>query len=151
MLDSRFLEVKNLSKYFPVKKGLMGRKVDWLKAVDDVSFKIRPRETLGVVGESGCGKSTIGRMVIGLLTPTNGEVLLEGINIHALKGKDRKQLHRRLQFMTRYQVCMPACSWILILGFSLSRFRSSGKMPTIKSIRPASSSVIRDWSSTIGR
>ena len=73
------LEVKGLKKYFKVGKGT-------LKAVDDVSFYIRPGETLGVVGESGCGKTTCGRTVLGLYDRTDGEVLYRGKDVHKLKG-----------------------------------------------------------------
>ena len=75
------LEVKNLKKYFKV-----GNK-DILKAVDNVSFAIKEGETLGLVGESGCGKTTCGRTVIGMYDKTDGEVLYKGKPVHGLKGK----------------------------------------------------------------
>lgn len=99
MPDSAFLEVRNLTKYFPVSHGIFGRSVSWLNAVDGVSFSMNRGETLGFVGESGCGKSTLGRLIIGLLNPTSGEVLLEGENVHAATGERKKQLRRRMQII----------------------------------------------------
>lgn len=86
------LEVKGLKKYFKVGKGT-------LKAVDDVSFYIRPGETLGVVGESGCGKTTCGRTVLGLYDRTDGEVLYRGKDVHKLKGEERKQFMKHAQII----------------------------------------------------
>ena len=86
------LEVKGLKKYFKVGKGT-------LKAVDDVSFYIRPGETLGVVGESGCGKTTCGRTVLGLYDRTDGEVLYRGKDVHKLKGEERKQFTKHAQII----------------------------------------------------
>ncbi|HKY52903.1 MAG TPA: ABC transporter ATP-binding protein, partial [Anaerolineales bacterium] len=76
MMDSKnLLEVKGLKKYFPIQKGLLRRTVGYVKAVDDVNFYVREGETLGLVGESGCGKSTAGRSIIRLYEPTAGQVL----------------------------------------------------------------------------
>ena len=86
------LEVRNLKKYFKAGKGT-------LKAVDDVSFFIRKGETLGVVGESGCGKTTCGRTCIGIYDRTDGEVLYKGKDVHALKGKDRKDFTKEVQII----------------------------------------------------
>lgn len=86
------LEVKGLKKYFKVGKGT-------LKAVDDVSFYIRPGETLGVVGESGCGKTTCGRTVLGLYDRTDGEVLYREKDVHKLKGEERKQFTKHAQII----------------------------------------------------
>lgn len=91
--DEKFIEVKNLKKYFKV-----GPKAI-LKAVDDVSFVIKKGETLGLVGESGCGKTTCGRTVMGLYPATGGEVLFEGVDIHKLKGKDKKDFTRNAQII----------------------------------------------------
>ena len=78
------IDVRNLKKYFQVGKGLT------LKAVDDVSFYIREGETLGLVGESGCGKSTVGRTIIGLYAATDGEVIFDGMNVNQLNQKQAK-------------------------------------------------------------
>ena len=72
--DDILMEVKGLKKYFPINKGLLRRTVGYVKAVDDVNFYVRKGETLGLVGESGCGKSTAGRSIIRLYEPTAGEV-----------------------------------------------------------------------------
>lgn len=87
------IEVKNLKKYFKV-----GPK-SILKAVDDVSFTIKKGETLGLVGESGCGKTTCGRTVMGLYPATEGEVLLDGVDIHKLRGAEKKAFTRRAQII----------------------------------------------------
>ncbi|MBS5936787.1 ABC transporter ATP-binding protein [Clostridium sp.] len=91
--DNVILEVKNLKKYFKI-----GNK-DILKAVDDVSFAIKEGETLGLVGESGCGKTTCGRTVIGLYDKTDGEILYNGKPIDGLKGKEKKQFNKEVQII----------------------------------------------------
>ena len=78
------LEVKNLKKYFPIKGGLLSRTVGQVKAVDGVSFRIKRGTTMGLVGESGCGKSTVGRTILRLLDKTDGEVLYNGQEIFDL-------------------------------------------------------------------
>lgn len=93
MENNNLIEVKNLKKYFKVGKDAV------LKAVDDVSFVIKKGETLGLVGESGCGKTTCGRTVLGLYEATAGEVLFEGIDIHSLKGKDKKTFTKNAQII----------------------------------------------------
>lgn len=85
------LEVKNLKKYFQVGKNAT------LKAVDDVSFFIREGETLGLVGESGCGKTTCGRTCIGMYDKTGGEVIYKGQKVHDLKGKDKRNFAKEVQ------------------------------------------------------
>jgi len=93
------LEVKNLKVHFPVKHGLFSRQRDYVKAVDDVSLSIEPGETLGLVGESGCGKTTLGRAIIRLLKPTSGNVLLEGEDLTGLNGARLRSLRRKLQII----------------------------------------------------
>ena len=75
------LEVRHLKKHFVLKKTMMGKALSTLKAVDDVSFKVKPGETLGIVGESGCGKTTMGRAILNLHQPTAGQILFEGTDI----------------------------------------------------------------------
>jgi len=87
------IQVKNLKKHFKV-----GRKAI-LKAVDGVSFDIRRGETLGLVGESGCGKTTCGRTVMGLYEATDGEVIFDGVNVHGLSKRDRKDMTKRMQII----------------------------------------------------
>ena len=92
------LEAKNLKKYFPVTKGLLISKVTGhIKAVDDISFELRAGETLGVVGESGCGKSTMAKMMLMLDEPTDGSILLEGQDVHHTSKEVRKAYRSSVQ------------------------------------------------------
>jgi oligopeptide/dipeptide ABC transporter ATP-binding protein len=93
------LEVKNLKKYFPVKAGVFRKTVGYLKAVDDISFYIKEKETLGLVGESGCGKSTTGFTILRLEEPTAGEVRFAGKNVLSLKKKELKKIRRNMQII----------------------------------------------------
>lgn len=93
------LEIKNLKKYFPIYGGLMGNKVEHLKAVDGVSFQIRKGETLGLVGESGCGKSTIGRTIIRLYDITDGEIIYDGTELGRLSQKNMRPYRKRMQMI----------------------------------------------------
>ncbi len=88
--DNHLIEVIDLVKYFPVYGGVFKRVVAQVKAVDGVSFKIRKGETLGLVGESGCGKSTISQTMIRLIPHTKGSVLFEGRDVFLLKGDELK-------------------------------------------------------------
>jgi len=85
--DAPLLEVKGLKKYFPIHKGIMGRVMGQIKAVDDVSFEIRPEETFGLVGESGCGKTTVGRTILRLIEPTAGKIIFRSRNFTAPHGE----------------------------------------------------------------
>lgn len=93
------LQIKNLKTYFPIKKGIFGKAKDYVKAVDDVSFDVYPGETLGLVGESGCGKTTLGRAVLRLVEPTGGEVIFNGINITTLDLKKLRDLRKDIQII----------------------------------------------------
>ena len=93
------LEVKNLKVHFPVKRGTFGRAHESVKAVDNVSFTIAPGETLGLVGESGCGKTTLGRAIVRLIEPTAGSVSLEGADITQMDGAALRAQRRKLQMI----------------------------------------------------
>ncbi|HBF39631.1 MAG TPA: peptide ABC transporter substrate-binding protein [Firmicutes bacterium] len=93
------VKVERLQKYFPVNRSLFGRVLSEVQAVDDVSFTIQQGETLGLVGESGCGKTTIGRLILHLLEPTSGSVSFCGQKLSALKNKDLRALRREMQII----------------------------------------------------
>jgi len=93
------VEVRNLKKYFPIKKGLISRVVGHVRAVDDVSFAIRKGETFGLVGESGCGKSTLGRTILRLHHPTGGDVIFDGRSMNAMKSRDLRALRQEMQII----------------------------------------------------
>ncbi|WP_043933056.1 ABC transporter ATP-binding protein [Bacillus sp. EB01] len=93
------LEIKNLKTYYPVKGGFFRRTVGNVKAVDDISFEIKKGETLGLVGESGCGKSTAGRTILRLLKPTDGKILFEGKDITNVTGKSLREIRKDLQMV----------------------------------------------------
>ena len=92
------IEVKNLKMYFPVVEGIVFQKaIAYVKAVDDVSFSIKKGETLGLVGESGCGKTTTGRCILQLERPTAGEIIFEGVNLNDLDGKAMSPVRQKIQ------------------------------------------------------
>jgi len=93
------LIVKNLKTYFPVKKGIFGKVVSQVKAVDDVSFEVYPGETVGLVGESGCGKTTLGRTILRLVEPTEGEIIFEGNTINNLGKEAMRRLRKDIQII----------------------------------------------------
>jgi oligopeptide transport system ATP-binding protein len=101
MADKEVLmEVRDLKKHFPITRGIViQRQVGAIKAVDGISFDVYPGETLGLVGESGCGKSTTGRTILQLYRPTAGEVHFEGIDLVNIKGEDLRRMRRRMQMI----------------------------------------------------
>ncbi|HEY9082018.1 MAG TPA: ABC transporter ATP-binding protein [Vicingaceae bacterium] len=93
------LEIKNLKTYFPISKGVFGRAKEYVKAVNDVSFKVYPGETLGLVGESGCGKTTLGRTILKLVEPTAGNIIFEGKDITNLSVKEMREYRKEMQII----------------------------------------------------
>ncbi len=93
------IQVKDLVKYFPVRGGVLQRVRAWVQAVDHVSFTIREGETVGLVGESGCGKTTVGRTMLRLIEPTAGEVIFDGVNVFKLRGRELKEMRRNMQII----------------------------------------------------
>src|SRR5215813_6621909 len=93
------LQVEGLKKYFPVRKGLLRRTVGHVYAVDDVSFTIGAGETLGLVGESGCGKTTVGRVILRLIEPTAGTIRLDGRDVTRLGKLDMRPFRREMQII----------------------------------------------------
>lgn len=93
------LVVDNLVKYFPVRTGLLQRVTAWVQAVDKVSFAVKKGETLGMVGESGCGKTTIGRTILRLVEPTSGSIAFEGQDILKMNSRQMKPLRRDMQII----------------------------------------------------
>src|SRR5215470_13116928 len=93
------LDVRNLKRYFPVRGGLLQRKVATVQAVDDVSFSVRRGETLGIVGESGCGKSTTARLLIRLIEPDRGALLFDGLAVGAADGLSLRDMRRQMQMV----------------------------------------------------
>ena len=97
--DDDFVIVENLVKHFPVRGGILRKVVDWVRAVDGVSFTVRKGETLGMVGESGCGKTTVGMTMLRLLEPTSGSVKINGVNIYEQDREGLKRMRRQAQII----------------------------------------------------
>lgn len=98
-MNKPLLKVNNLKKHFPIHGGILGKTVGHVKAVNDVSFEVHEGETLGIVGESGCGKSTTGRMLVRLLEATEGSIEFSGKNLNALSPKDMRKTRRDIQMV----------------------------------------------------
>ena len=121
--DETILQVKALKKYFPIEKGLLRRQVGQVKAVDDVSFEIKRGEALGLVGESGCGKTTLGRCVLRAIDPTAGEIILRKsdgttVDITALDKRQLRQLRKEMQmvFQDPFSSLSPRMTVLDIIG-----------------------------------
>jgi peptide/nickel transport system ATP-binding protein len=127
LAEEYLLEIKNLKKYFPIRKGIFSRVVGQVKAVDGVNLAIRPGETLGLVGESGCGKTTTGEVILRSLEPTAGEVWfvdreMGRVNVPDLDKRQLKHLHRNMQliFQDPYASLNPRMTLLQIVGEPLT-------------------------------
>jgi len=119
------LRVEHLKKYFPVNRGnIFSRKKDYVYAVDDVSFEIRRGETLGLVGESGCGKSTTGRSILQLYRPSGGKILFEGQDLASLSAEEMRHMRKKIQvvFQDPYASLNPRMTVQEIVGEPLEIF-----------------------------
>src|SRR5438132_10654462 len=121
MAETPLLQVKNLKKYFPIRGGLFSREVARVHAVDDVTFGLMKGETLGLVGESGCGKSTTGRCILRLIEPTAGEVWFGDQNVTTLDKRSLRHLRRDMQiiFQDPYASLNPRLTVGSIIGEAL--------------------------------
>ncbi|MDH3217671.1 MAG: ATP-binding cassette domain-containing protein, partial [Candidatus Krumholzibacteria bacterium] len=97
--DGTLLDVRDLRKFFPIRKGFFSRVVGHTRAVDGVSFDVHRGEIMGLVGESGCGKTTLARTILRLIEPTSGEVLFDDVAVFSLKGGDLRRLRKRMQII----------------------------------------------------
>ena len=97
--QTSLLEIKNLSVHFPVKKNLFGKATQYFKAVDDVSFRVQHGDIVGLVGESGCGKTTLGRTILQLIKPTSGKILLQGKDLTEIKPAQLRKMRKNLQIV----------------------------------------------------
>jgi oligopeptide/dipeptide ABC transporter ATP-binding protein len=131
------LEVRDLKKHFPVTKGLLKRTVAHVKAVDGVSFAIRPGETLCLVGESGCGKSTVAKVALRLIEPSGGSILLDGEDVTALGAEAMRPYRRRIQmvFQDPYASLNPRMTAGRIVGEPLENFEDFS--PKVREARVA--------------
>ena len=129
MAEEVLLKVENVKKYFPIKGGVMQRTVGYVKAVDGVSFEIKKGETLGLVGESGCGKSTTGRTILNLLEKTEGKIYFQGKDIDELSKKDLRKMRPKMQliFQDPYSSLNPRMTVGKIIGEALLNHKMISK------------------------
>lgn len=121
MENEVILKVENLKKYFPIKGGFFGKTVGNIRAVDDISLEIKKGETLGIVGESGCGKSTTGRAILQLLKPTAGKIYFKGQRIDGMKKSELRSIRPKMQliFQDPYSSLNPRMTVGQIIGEAL--------------------------------
>jgi oligopeptide transport system ATP-binding protein len=133
------LKVENLKMYFPIRRGIIQRTVGYVHAVDDVSFEVRKGETLGLVGESGCGKTTTGRTILQLYKATEGHVFFEGKDLTKIHGEEMRLMRRRIQmiFQDPYASLNPRMTVEQIVGEPLivhNLARGSGIREKVKQL-----------------
>lgn len=116
--EEYLLQVKNIKEYFPIKTSIIKKNNVYLKAVDGVSFNLKQGKTIGIVGESGCGKTTLGRTILRLYTPTDGEIIFEGKHIEKLKGEELRKMrpHFQMIFQDPYSSLSPRLTVGEIVG-----------------------------------
>jgi len=130
------LEVKNLKVYYPIKGGIMGRTIGHVKAVDDICFEINEGETIGLIGESGCGKTTTGKAILGLNTIHAGQIMFEGVDITKHIGKNRTPYRQSVQmiFQDVYSSLNPKERVIDIIAEPLRNFEKLTKLEERKRV-----------------
>ena len=136
MSPAPVLEVENLKKHFPVRRGLLRKTVAQVKAVDGVSFAIQPGETLCLVGESGCGKSTIGKLALKLIEPTEGTIRLDGRDVTKLDAGEMRPVRRRIQmvFQDPYASLNPRMKAGQIVGEPLQNYSEESGRDQVRTI-----------------
>jgi len=130
------LEVKNLKVYYPVKGGILGRTLDYVRAVDDISFEVNTGETIGLIGESGCGKTTTGKAILGLAKVHSGQIIFEGEDITKLVRKNRTPYRKSVQmiFQDVYSSLNPKERVLDIIAEPLRNFEKMTKLEERKRI-----------------
>ena len=138
-MDDIILDVQDLKKYFPIRGGVFQHTVGYVKAVDGISFQLKRGETLGIVGESGCGKSTAGRTILRLHEITGGKVLFNGKDIAKLSKKElrKKRLEMQMVFQDPYSSLNPRMTVGQIIGEALTDHKLMNKTQAKEKVRAA--------------
>ena len=135
MNDAAFFEVKNLKKYYPIKSGFFNKVSGFVKAVDGISFTIEKGKTMGLVGESGCGKTTVGKTILRLNSKTAGDVLYKGRELFELDAKEMRKLRPKMQLFFKIHIQA-------FLHASLSEKLSEKQSESTKSFRKMNLTII---------